>query len=220
MTARDELLRSAITIEILTIVWMLVEGGVSLGSGISSNSVALTAFGIDSGIELLTAFVLLWRLKVERNHGSPARITATEGRAAWIVAVSLLLLCVYVVADSAYTLLTREQVDNSMLGVSISVAAVLIMPLLAKRKYVLAHALDSVSLRGDAACSLTCAYMAGALLAGLVVQWFTGWRWVDSVLALSLLYWLIPATREAFAGARSGTLVCECGDASHVKPAR
>ncbi|HWE63941.1 MAG TPA: cation transporter, partial [Chloroflexota bacterium] len=85
-------------------------------------------------------------------------------------------------------------------------------PLLARRKRAIARQIDSAALRADAACSITCAYMAGALLLGLLASAACGWWWADSVAALALLYWLGHEAREALAGARAGRGGCACGD--------
>lgn len=218
MTTREHALAAAITVEIATVAWMFVEGGVSLVAGASAHSVALTAFGIDSIIELVTAIVLWWRLAVERNHGSLERVATAERRASWIVGVSLALLCGYVVLESGYRLWSHGHADDSPGGIAISVGAVAIMPMLARRKVKLARKLESAALRGDAACSVTCAYMAATLLVGLAVQWFTDWWWVDSTLALALLYWLVPESTAAIHSARVGKLGCTCEEETAESP--
>jgi len=53
---------------------MLVEAGVAIGAGIAARSVLLTAFGLDSVIELLTGGVLLWRLATEVRGGTLDRV--------------------------------------------------------------------------------------------------------------------------------------------------
>lgn len=68
------------------------------------------------------------------------------------------------------------------------------------------------ALRGDAACSSTCAYMAGAMLVGLGLHAVLGWWWADPVAALVLPYWLQGKAREALAGARAGHGACRCDD--------
>ena len=47
------------------VLWMVVEAAVSLGAGVLARSALLTAFGIDSVIELVSGAILLWRLSVE-----------------------------------------------------------------------------------------------------------------------------------------------------------
>jgi len=86
------------------------------------------------------------------------------------------------------------------------------MPLLAWRKRRIATKLGSAALRGDAACSITCAYVAATLLAGLLLNAVFGWWWADSLAALALLWWLVPEAREALEGARAGHGACACDD--------
>ncbi len=75
---------------------------------------------------------------------------------------------------------------------------------LTKRR--LAAQLDSGALRGDAASSLTCAYMAGAVLVGLVLNALLHWWWAEDLAALVFLFWLVGETREALDEAREDSM--------------
>jgi hypothetical protein len=44
--------RQALRLEYLTIGWCVIEAAVCIWSGISARSIALTAFGLDSAIEV------------------------------------------------------------------------------------------------------------------------------------------------------------------------
>lgn len=48
---------------------MIFEGAVAIGAGIAAESLTLTAFGLDSVIELASASLLIWRLNVELRQG-------------------------------------------------------------------------------------------------------------------------------------------------------
>src|ERR1700682_2081031 len=61
----------------ITVGWMLIEGVVAVGAGVIAHSVALTAFGFDSFIELFSAAVVLWRV-LQRSE-SEERGTRTAG---------------------------------------------------------------------------------------------------------------------------------------------
>lgn len=204
--------RAGVRIEVVTVAWMAVEAVVAIGAGVLARSVLLTAFGLDSVIELVTGGVLLWRLATEARGDSLERVERAEVRAAWVTGVGLALLCGYVVATSALSLLASNRAERSLVGIGLAVAALLGMPLLARRKRAIAARIGSAALRGDAACSITCAYMAGTLLIGLALNAALGWWWADSLAALALLYWLVPEAREALDGARRGRAACECGD--------
>jgi divalent metal cation (Fe/Co/Zn/Cd) transporter len=204
--------RAGVRIEQITIAWMLVEAALSIGAGLLAHSLLLVAFGLDSAIELMTGAILLWRLSVQARGASLARVETAERRSAWVVAVALVVLCLYIVASVGIGLYTRARPDTSILGLGVAAVAVIGMPLLARRKRQLATQLDSAALRGDAACSMTCAAMATTLFVGLALNAFLGWWWAESVAALAFLVWLIPEAREALEGARAGRGACACGD--------
>lgn len=209
---RNRLIRAGVHVEMVTVCWMLVEAVVAIGAGIFARSVLLTAFGLDSVVELVTGGILLWRLLSEARGGAFDQVERAEKRAAWVAGVALILLCAYIATTSALSLITQTRAESSAFGIGLALVAVAGMPLLAWRKRAIAAPLGSAALRGDAACSITCAYMAGALLVGLLLNTLFGWWWADNVVALGLLYWLIPEAREAIEGARAGHAACACGD--------
>jgi len=209
---RADQVRSGVRVEMVTIVYMVIEAAVALGAGILARSVLLTAFGIDSLIELVTGGVLLWRLLTEARGGALERVERAENRAAWVTGVGLVVLCGYVVLSAGASLALRARPDSSVPGLALAVVAVVLMPVLAWRKRTIAAHIGSAALRGDAACSLTCAYMAGALLVGLGLNAAFGWWWADPLAALVMLYWLQGEAREALEGARAGRGGCGCGD--------
>lgn len=204
--------RAGIQVEAITIAWMVVEAVVAIVAGILARSLLLTAFGIDSVIELVSGGILLWRLLVEATGRSMERVEQAEHRAAWVTGIGLMLLCVYVVAMAVSGAVFGTRPEASLVGIGLAVVAVLGMPVLASAKRRIARQIGSAALRGDAACSTTCAYMAGTLLVGLLLNTAFGWWWADSVAALALVYWLAREAREALQGARAGRGGCCCGD--------
>ena len=63
---RDGLVRRSVALEMFTLAWMTVEAAVAVAAGIAAGSVALMAFGIDSVIEFVAAFVVLQTSRAER----------------------------------------------------------------------------------------------------------------------------------------------------------
>jgi divalent metal cation (Fe/Co/Zn/Cd) transporter len=201
---RTRNLKAGVRLEIVTVVWMVVEAAVSLGAGIVAGSILLTAFGLDSLIELVSGSVLLWRLLTEVRGGHEERGERVEAIARWVVAVTLGLLCAYVLVSAVYGLVTHSKPESSVVGIGVSVAAVLIMPFLAIRKRTIARRIGSAALEGDAAESVTCAYMAATVLVGLLLNATLGWWWAEGVAALVFLFWLVRETVEAVQEAREG----------------
>jgi divalent metal cation (Fe/Co/Zn/Cd) transporter len=211
-TTRKGSIRQGIWIELVTIVWMVIEASVAVSVGFATRSVSLQGFGMDSIVELIAGSILLWRLLVEQQGGSVERIEVAERRASWVTAISLFALALYIVSDSAFTFLTKTQPESSWWGVGLAVAAAIIMPLLWQSKLQIAKRIGSTALKADAACSVTCAYMSGVLLVGLLLNRFLGWWWADPLAGLALVYFLVREGQEALHEARTGE-TCSCGDA-------
>lgn len=203
-TRRSVALRQATRLEAASLAWMAVEGAVAIAAGVAARSVLLTAFGADSVIELLSAFVVLRLLLVEGGSGRTEAVERLELATARVAAILLVLLCVYVAASSLAGLVLQLKPEGSVLGLAVSAAALVVMPLLAWGKARVNTVLRSAPLKADVAESVSCAYLAAVTLAGVGASMALGWWWVQYVAALALLIWLVPEAREAIEEARAG----------------
>lgn len=199
---RNRVVRTALQLEIVTIVWMILEAGASVVAGIGAGSLLLVAFGIDSGIELISGIVLFWRLKTESFGGLPSveRSEKIERKASRIGGWLLYLLSAYVVIQAAYGLIARHSAEKSWLGIAIAIIAAGGMPFLAKAKLRIADQIKSSALRADAMETLTCGYLAWVLLAGLLTNAFVHWWWIDSIASLAIVPLLLREANEALSG--------------------
>ncbi|MCI0184383.1 cation transporter [Sulfoacidibacillus ferrooxidans] len=202
--------KKGINIEIVSIFWMIVEAAVAIGAGIVAHSLALTAFGADSIIELVAGGILLWRLYVESNGASIERVEQAEKRASWVVGVSLLALAIYIVVMAGYDLWTRSGSETSMLGLALAVASGIIMPYLSRAKKKIGTQIGSKALRADGSCSIVCAYMAWTLIVGLVLTACLGWWWLNALAGLALVYFIVKEGIEAIQEARGVEDACGC----------
>ena len=194
---RSAQLRAGIALELVSIGWMILEGAVGIAAGVIVHSVALEAFGVDSGLELVSAAVVLWWLLLAQRGADPERTHTANEVAERVVGVGLLLLAVYVVVAAASQLVTRSRPATSAPGLILALAAAVLMPTLFVLKRRVATALDSQALRGDAVESLTCGWMALTLLGGLALHHLAGWWWADPIAALVLVPFLL---REGWDG--------------------
>src|SRR6266853_75297 len=124
---RSDDVRFALLLTYITIGWMTIEGAASLLLGWESKSLLLEAFGIDSVIELFSAAVLFWRLRVEAGGSATSeRVILVEDRAARLVGYSLYVLVAYVVLNSGYGLFIAKRITDtheSVWGILIGVVA-------------------------------------------------------------------------------------------------
>lgn len=178
---------------------MALEATVAIWAGVHAASVSLLAFGIDSLIELASAGVLIWRLTVELRRGQHFAESA-ERLASRIAGGLLFALAAYVVLAAGWKLWTRTGEAFSWPGLVITVLAMPVMYILARRKLALAEALGSRAMRADAMESVTCGWLSLVVVVGLIVQGLTGAWWVDSVTSLGIVWFLLQEGREAWRG--------------------
>jgi divalent metal cation (Fe/Co/Zn/Cd) transporter len=196
---RGSLIRAAFTLEWLTFAWMVVEATVAIGAGLAARSLLLLSFGIDSIIELASAGLLLWRLSVELRHGR-AFSEKAERVAGRIGGALLFALAAYVVAGAAFSLWQRQGAEFSTPGLVLTLAAIPIMYMLARRKLRIADQLGSRALRADAVESIACGWLSLVVVVGLGAQLALGAWWIDAVASLGIVYFLVKEGREAWAG--------------------
>lgn len=190
-----QLAKRGINIEILSIMWMVLEFTVGLLAGLEAHSLLLVAFGLDSLIEIISGGALLWRL-YETTQRSKEEIARVEQRASHIVGWCLMALGLYIVVTSVYNLLNHHQADGSLAGTLMSLASLIFMPILMLAKLKIAAQIDSRALKEDAMCNLTCAYTAAAVLVGSLLTMWLHWWWADSVFALLLVYFIVKEGLE------------------------
>jgi divalent metal cation (Fe/Co/Zn/Cd) transporter len=198
-SGRADVVAKAIQLEALTVAWLVIEAVVTIASGVAAHSLSLLAFGIDSVIELISAFVLLWRLGIERRHGA-ALSERAERLASRIGGALLLALSAYIVVSAALSLWQGRGEVFSPLGLVVVALTIPVMYGLARAKLRLADRLGSRALRLDAIESIACLYLSVVVVLGLVTQFLLGAWWIDSVTALALVWFLVKEGREAWRG--------------------
>ena len=213
-----DLVRRARIAQLVTASWMAVELGVALAAGIAARSIALTAFGVDSGIEIFTSLVVLRQLLKRSERSTAEELDRRERQASRLVGLGLYALVVYILVSSAVSLGTRSRPESSVWGLALAAAALVIMPFLWRWRLSLARRLNSPALRADAACSLVCLYLAATLLVGLLLNRLLGWWWADPLAALAMVWWIRGEANEALEAAKTGCRGDDCSRESLPAP--
>ena len=194
---RSALLRRGRWLEIFTIAYNSLEGLIAVAAGLFAGSIALVGFGFDSVIEVISGATLLWRLNTKRDHADAER---AEKIALKIVGISFLLLAAYVLFDSGKSLVRREEPNESIPGIILAAASLIVMPLLVRSKRRVAAAIRSNALAADAQQTMLCTYLSAILLGGLALNAIFGWWWADPVAALAMLPIIVNEGIEALRG--------------------
>jgi divalent metal cation (Fe/Co/Zn/Cd) transporter len=174
----------------LSLAWMTVEGAVALVAGIVAGSIALVGFGLDSAVEGVASVVIIWRFTGRRVFSH-----AAEQRAQKLVAIQFFLLAPYVAYESIGALVAGARPDVSWVGIGLAAGSVIAMPLLGIAKQRLADQIGSAATAGEGRQNMLCAYLAGALLVGLLGNAVAGAWWLDPLVGLLIV---TVAVKEGF----------------------
>lgn len=178
-----------------SLAYMAVEGGVALAAGLVAGSVALVGFGIDSAIEGFASLVVVWRFTGSRLHSQHA-----EQRAQRLVAIQFFVLAPYIAIQAIRDLAGGEHPDVSWIGIGLAISSLVLMPALGVAKQRIGRRMGSVATEGEGAQNLLCAYMAAALLVGLVGNALFGLWWLDPAAALAIAGLAVREGTEAWRG--------------------
>jgi divalent metal cation (Fe/Co/Zn/Cd) transporter len=179
----------------LSLAWMTVEGGVALIAGIAAGSIALVGFGLDSAIEGFASVIVIWRFTGHRVFSHEA-----EERAQRLVAVQFFLLAPYVAVESTRALINADHADASWVGIGLAIGSLVLMPLLGIAKQRLAVSLGSAATAGEGRQNMLCAYLAGALLLGLLGNALAGAWWLDPAVGLLIAGVAVKEGRDTWRG--------------------
>ena len=183
-----------------TLVWLGIEGTVGVVAGLIAGSIGLVGFGLDSAIEGLASIIIVWRFSGWRTVAE-----SSERRAQQLVAMSFFLLAPYVAFESLRALLVEHHPETSWVGIGLTAGTLAICPGLGIAKLRLGEKLGSPATKGEGTQNLLCAYLAAAVLIGLVANTVFGLWWLDPVAGLVIAGACVRAGRQTWRGE-----TCEC----------
>ena len=186
-TPRARLLTRGRRLEAVTLCWNVAGVVVLAFAALAARSVALAGFGLDSLIEIGASTVVLWELS-DTDH-------RREHAALKMIGVAFVALALYLTAQSTLVIVLGYHPHRSGLGIIWTALTAGVMLLLAIGKKRTGAALDNSVLRAEGRVTTVDSVLAGAVLAGLVLNASLGWWWADPAAAYMIVYY---GAREAY----------------------
>ena len=183
--------RRGFWLEYASMVWMTAEAVVAITAGVAASSIALIGFGLDSVIEFFAAAIVVWQLRGGEGENR-------ETRAVRLIGVTFFALAAYLTAASIRDLAAGAQPQESVPGLAIAAAALLVMPWLAVAKRRTGRALGNQTLIADSAQTAFCAAASAATLAGVGLNAWAGWWQADPIAGLVIAALAVKEGVEAW----------------------
>ena len=195
---REKYLNKAETVQKYNIVYDTIEVVVSLTAGFTSGSAALIGWGLDSIIEVISASTLWWRLHGELKDISGERVKKREKITLYVIAVSFLIVSIFITYDSITKFINKETPNWSTLGMIILLVSLVVNPVLIWYKIKYGKKLESKELIADSKDTFVCLYQTIAVLGGLLAVRYLDWWWADPVAALLIVPYALKEGWEAY----------------------
>lgn len=187
---KEALRRRGLQLAWFIVVWDLIEGVVAVTAGLAAGSIALVGFGIDSGIEIFAASVVIWQLR----GGAHAR----QRTALRLISLTFFVLAAYVGFEAIRDLVTADKAGDSIIGIVLNVVALAVMTPIALAQKRTGRALGNQTLVAQAQETWLSNYLSISLLVGLGLNAAFGLWWADPVVALVVAVIAIHEGREAW----------------------
>lgn len=208
-SSRTALLRRRVKIIVtLTIAYNVVEGIIALVAGAAADSAALIGFGLDSGVEVLSATAVAWQF----TRPDPERYEKPVLR---VIAFAFFALAAYTIVGSTLSLTGVTTPESSGVGIALAAVSVVIMPVLSVIERRTGRELGSATVVADSKQTLICSLLSAAVLVGLLLNATFGWTWADAVAALVIGAFAIREGIEAWNGDTCSTAIGELMEHPH-----
>jgi uncharacterized Tic20 family protein len=207
----NKLLNIAFYLSIVTIVYNLAEGTISVLFGLEDETLALLGFGVDSFVEVISGLGIahmVWRMK----RSDVSSRDTFERTALKITGIAFYLLVAGLLVGATLNIVNDVEPDTTIVGIIISSISILTMYALMKAKLNIGTQLKSDAIIADANCTKTCFYLSIILLASSGLYELFQIGYFDLLGSLGIAYYAYKEGKEAFGKSRSDNLSCCCDD--------
>lgn len=209
---RSRLLQRAYVLALITILYNIVEGIISVSFGLDDESFALFGFGLDSFVEVLSG-IGIWHLVRRIRSRETEDADRFERTALRTTGTAFYLLTAGLAATGLVNLIQDHRPETTVWGIVVSLVSIGTMWLLIRAKMQTGTALGSPAILADAACTRACLHLSVVLLIASAGYEITGLGGLDALGTMIIAGLSYREGREAFAKARSGSFACACGGA-------
>ena len=202
------LYRIASILAIVTIVYNILEGVVSIYFGVEDDTLALFGFGLDSFVEVISG-IGIWHMiqSIQRKpETDPDRFEMTSLH---ITGTAFYLLSIGLTIGALLNLYHGHKPQTTIWGIVIATISISVMWILIRYKVKVGRQLHSEAILADANCSRVCLWLSCALLLASAGYELTGIGGIDAAGAIMIAIFSFSEGRESFGKASGETCHCD-----------
>lgn len=208
------LIKIALLLSLITIIYNIGEGLVSIFFGLKDETLALFGFGADSFVEVISGLGI-FHMIIRMKNGTVEQRDGFERTALRITGFSFYILTAGLVLGAAMNLVLGNKPETTFAGIIISAVSILTMYFLMRSKLNVGKKLNSDAIVADANCTKTCFYLSFILLVSSLSYEILKISYLDIAGSIGIAVFAFREGKESFEKSRSEKLSCSCDDESH-----
>ncbi len=202
-----ELLKLALILSVITIVYNLVEGSISVFFGTTDEALSLFGFGTDSFVEVLSG-VGIAHMVLRMQKTEVVQHDKFERQALRVTGVAFYILTTGLVIGAALSIYHGAMPSTTLPGIIIAALSILTMYILYIYKLRVGKALGSAPIISDAKCTKTCFYLSFILLGASIIYELFKIPYIDAVGSLGIAWYAFKEGKEAFEKVTENKISC------------
>ena len=211
---KQKLLQIAIILSIITIIYNIAEGIISLYFGVDDDALSLLGFGTDSFVEVISGFGIA-HMVLRMRFSKVNQRDKFERQALRITGFGFYILTAGILVGAVLTLIEGSKPDTTLPGIIIAGISIITMYFLMQYKLKIGKALESDAIIADANCTKSCLYLSIVLLVSSVAYEIFQIGYIDIIGSIAIAWFTFSEGREAFEKAKSNKMSCGCNGDCH-----
>lgn len=206
-TSTKKLLKTALILSAVTIIYNLIEGSVSVFFGTTDEALSLFGFGTDSFVEVLSGIGIA-HMVMRMRKTEVVQHDKFERQALRVTGIAFYILTTGLVIGAALSIYNKSMPSTTLPGIIIAGLSILTMYILYYYKLKVGKALNSAPIISDAKCTKTCFYLSFILLGASLLYELFKIPYVDAIGSLGIAWYAFKEGKEAFEKVKENKLSC------------
>lgn len=205
----NKLLHTALILSIITIVYNVIEGIVSIYFGIEDETLSLLGFGTDSFVEVISGIGIA-HMVFRMKSSEVEKRDKFERQALRITGAGFYILTIGIIIGAVFNIIEKNKPETTFPGLIIAGISILTMYFLLRYKLTIGRKLNSDAIIADANCTKSCLYLSVVLLVSSGLYEIFEIGYIDIIGSLLIAYFTFKEGREAFEKVKKNKIACCC----------
>ena len=207
----NKLLNTAFLLSIITILYNVVEGIISVYYGLEDESLSLLGFGTDSFVEVISGIGIA-HMVLRMKFSKVENRDKFERQALRLTGAGFYILTLGIIVGAIFNIIENNKPETTIPGLIISGISIITMFFLMRYKKNIGVKMNSEAIIADANCTKSCLYLSIVLLVSSGLYEIFKIGYIDIIGSLIIGWFVFKEGKEAFYKAKQNKIACCCNN--------